>query len=361
MTLIGVDVIVLFGQRSFTLWRHMDTQRMEQAQEPTQIVGQSQQAAMMRIFARSASKTNSTVFLTGETGVGKDRLAEHIHALSERSGKFVPIVCGAIPKELMESELFGHERGSFTGAYETKIGLFEEASEGTLFINELDSMPLPLQVTLLRFTEGRSIRRLGSREEKTIQTRLIVGTNADPQKLIAKGEFRSDLWYRLNVLPYHVPALRERLEDIPVLSRYLLDRYESTKKFSLDALEAMQQHSWPGNIRELDNVVQRGIFFSMENEVISREHLRLDTPELPDSSAQGMAQLEPQDFLSDKVLSSGKFPTYSEWCNIYFPRLFQESGRNVAKAARIAGMKRVTLYNHVKRLGLKHLALREKK
>ncbi len=339
----------------------MDTQRMEQAQEPTEIIGQSQQAAMMRIFAHSAARTNSTVFLTGETGVGKDRLAERIHVLSKRMGKFVPIVCGAIPKELMESELFGHERGSFTGAYETKIGLFEEASEGTLFINELDSMPLSLQVTLLRFTEGRSIRRLGGREEKTIQTRLIVGTNADPQKLIAKGEFRSDLWYRLNVLPYHVPALRERLEDIPVLVQYLLERYESTKKFSPKAFEAMQEHSWPGNIRELDNVVQRGIFFSNADEIIGPDHLRLERVEAPPLSTSEESPLEPKDLLLDKFLTSRKFPTFKEWRDSYFPILFRESGRNVAMAAKLADMPRSNLYNHITRLNLKHLVTRKEK
>lgn len=301
----------------------MNTVRLEQAQSPSEIIGNSSKATHMRVFGRLVAKTDATVFLTGETGSGKDRLAEYIHETSELPGKFVPVVCGSIPKELMESVLFGHERGSFTGAAERRIGLFEQADNGTIFINEVDSMPLHLQVSLLRFTEGKSIRRLGGYQELTIKTRLIVGTNSDPEALVARGEFRGDLWHRLNVIRYHVPPLRERLDDIPVLTKHFLERYGAQKVVSEAAFEAMKKYPWPGNIRELHNAIQRGIFYSSNDQTIKEEDLMLDKRAVLPA---GIA------------LNLESWPKLKDLCDDYVALVLEKVDGSQTEAAKILGI-----------------------
>ena len=205
---------------------------------------------------------NSTVLITGETGSGKERVARYLHHISDRRDKpFVPVNCGSIPDNLLESELFGYEAGAFTGAVrEGRKGLIEAANGGILFLDEIGELPLNQQVKILRVLQGKSLTRVGGVEEIPIDIRVIAATNSNLTGKIKSGEFREDLYYRINVIPIHVPPLRQRAEDIPILAKFFLKHYCKeqgvVKQFTSSAIEKMKEYSWPGNVRELDNVVE---------------------------------------------------------------------------------------------------------
>jgi PAS domain S-box-containing protein len=228
------------------------------------------------------SNTNTTIFLYGETGVGKDRIADEIHNKSSRSrkGLIVRINCGAIPETLLESELFGYEKGAFTGANkEGKAGLFEVADGGTLFLDEVEAMPLILQSKLLRVVQNFEITRLGSTTSKKVDVRLICASNQVLKKLVEKKLFREDLFYRLNVVPMFIPPLRERVEDIPYLAYFFLNRFNrknsKTKTISKEAMNRLSEYSWPGNVRELENLIERMVV-AIRDECIMPHHLPLE-------------------------------------------------------------------------------------
>ncbi|MCX6558579.1 MAG: sigma-54 dependent transcriptional regulator [Candidatus Aminicenantes bacterium] len=222
---------------------------------------------MRKIFELidTIAQTDSTILISGESGTGKELIARAIHGKSSRSGqKFVSINCGALPENLLESELFGHKKGSFTDAYQDKEGLFETANHGTLFLDEISEMSQKMQVKVLRAIQEKVIRRVGGNQEILVDVRIITATNRDLVERIEKGEFRSDLYYRLNVISIKVPPLRERKDDIPILMQYFLLRYN--KKFAKNivgfekkVLECFQNYNWPGNVRELENFIERGI------------------------------------------------------------------------------------------------------
>jgi transcriptional regulator with PAS, ATPase and Fis domain len=207
--------------------------------------------------------TPTTVLITGESGTGKELVARAIHALSaRRNAPFVGINCASIPSALLESELFGHERGSFTSATKRKLGLFEEASHGTLFLDEIGEMEPAMQAKLLRVLQEKSIRRVGGVREVTVDVRVVTATNRDLVQRMASGAFREDLFYRLNVFPIPIPPLRERREDIPILAKFYLDDYSRAfgaqfQEIAPEALRMLQQYRWPGNIRELRNILER--------------------------------------------------------------------------------------------------------
>lgn len=237
--------------------------------------------AMQSIYevVMRVSQTDASVFLHGETGVGKDRIAEEIHNISDRSktGILVKINCSAIPETLLESELFGYEKGAFTGAKkEGKPGLFEIADKGTLFLDEIDSMPLSLQAKLLRVLQNFEIRRLGSTSTKKVDVRLICATNQNMKESILKNRFRSDLYYRLNVIPIHIPPLRERFDDIPHLVNLFLRQYNKKhsmkKTLSAEVSKVLMSYSWPGNVRELANMIERLVVLS-RNDCIMPEDI----------------------------------------------------------------------------------------
>jgi two-component system, NtrC family, response regulator PilR len=211
------------------------------------------------------AQTDSTVLISGESGTGKELIARAIHSKSRRSGqKFISINCGALPENLLESELFGHKKGAFTDAYQDKEGLFESASQGTLFLDEISEMSQKMQVKILRAIQEKVIRRVGGNHEIEIDVRIITATNRDLVDSIEKGEFRSDLYYRLNVISIKVPPLRDRKEDIPILMQYFLQRYnkrfaKEIQGFEKKVLDCFQNYNWPGNVRELENFVERGV------------------------------------------------------------------------------------------------------
>jgi two-component system response regulator PilR (NtrC family) len=224
------------------------------------------------------AQTDSTVLISGESGTGKELIARAIHSKCSRSSqKFISINCGALPENLLESELFGHKKGSFTDAYQDKEGLFEAANQGTLFLDEISEMSQKMQVKILRAIQEKVIRRVGGNQEIQVDVRIITATNRDLVESIEKGEFRSDLYYRLNVISIKVPPLRERKEDIPILMQYFLQRYN--KKFAKDiqgfekkVLECFQNYNWPGNVRELENFIERGIALE-KGQIISASSL----------------------------------------------------------------------------------------
>ena len=246
---------------------------------------------MREIFAMATrvAKTDATVLVQGESGTGKELLARAIHANSpRRSGPFVPINCGAIPETLLESELFGHEKGAYTGAHIQRKGKIEVAEGGTLFLDEIGEMSLLLQVKLLRFLQEREIERIGGRERIRVNVRIIAASNKDLTAEIAANHFREDLYYRLSVVTIKVPPLRERGEDILLLANAFLRRncVERRRKvrFSNDALQAMLNHAWPGNIRELENKVQRAVIMA-QGRWVEPADLELQTFETPDATA----------------------------------------------------------------------------
>ncbi len=227
------------------------------------IVGTSDK--MQKIFSLidKVASTDSTVLILGESGTGKELVARALHFNSTRSANpFVPVNCGAIPEELLESELFGHEKGAFTGAFRARIGRFELASSGSIFLDEVSEMSPNLQVKLLRVIQEREFERVGGVKSIRADVRIIAATNRDLEEEVAQGRFREDLYYRLNVIPLHLPPLRDRIEDIPLLTKHFLDKYRTGKSpkkvdFGKKAMSALMRYRWPGNVRELENLVER--------------------------------------------------------------------------------------------------------
>tara|TARA_B110000114_G_C15056477_1_gene383496 strand:+ start:81 stop:1211 length:1131 start_codon:yes stop_codon:yes gene_type:complete len=250
------------------------------------INGESSETKSMKNLIAMVSQTDSTALILGETGTGKDIVAQAIHKCSKKKGSFVTVNCAAIPSELLESELFGHEKGSFTGADKLRKGRFEQSSGGSLFLDEIGDMPLPLQAKLLRAIESKSIQRVGGAEDIKINLRLICATHRDLEKKVESGEFRADLFFRINVLPINVPSLAERRTDIPSLLKSLIETLNVEKsvqpKFTADAITSLTKHNWPGNVRELKNVIERACIIFPGQEVTStnifENLLRLKVP-----------------------------------------------------------------------------------
>jgi two-component system response regulator PilR (NtrC family) len=228
------------------------------------IIGRSTRMQEIFTIVQRIAKTMSTVLISGESGTGKELIARAIHYNSSRRGKFVSINCGALPENLLESELFGHERGAFTGAIREKRGLFSEADRGTIFLDEIGETSTGMQIKLLRVLQDRVVRKVGSNTETQIDVRVIAATNQDLAESIKNGTFREDLFYRINVIPIALPALRQRKEDIPLLVEHFISKYCANlgvpqKKISSDAMRAIEKYQWPGNVRELENVIERMI------------------------------------------------------------------------------------------------------
>jgi DNA-binding NtrC family response regulator len=303
----------------------------------SRLVGAS--AAMQKVYDLIAkvAPTDATVLLTGESGTGKEVVAETIHDLSKRRrGSFLPLNCGAMPEGLIESELFGHERGSFTGATQLRRGYFERATGGTLFLDEIAEMPIELQVKLLRVLETGSATRIGGDQPFTVDARVIAATNRSPEKAVSDGKLREDLLYRLNVFPMVLPPLRERGDDLELLAEYFLEELNraegSSKRFSHGVYARLRTYSWPGNVRELKNLIHRA-FILAENEV--DPELPAETPVGPGDLAAGsrpgtsLAEIERRVILSTLQHNSG----------------------DKRKTAEMLGISLKTLYNRLKLYG----------
>jgi DNA-binding NtrC family response regulator len=309
------------------------------------IVGNSN--AMMDVLSMvsKVAKTDSTVLITGESGTGKELIAKATHLNSRRKNRsFITINCGALPENLQESELFGHVRGAFTGAIKDKRGLFQEANGGTLFLDEIGETALSTQVKLLRFLQDGEIRRVGENEPLYVDVRLIAATNKDLRKLLEAGTFREDLYYRLNVIPIDLPALRDHTDDIPLLIDHFLKSYaERTKKsnpsISPEAMKCLMQYDWPGNVRELENVIERAMILAPRNviapedlpiTIMENKHKRIAEPVVIPGTEQTLEELEKKHIL----LMLEKY----EW--------------NQKKASDILGISTTTLWRKLKLYGI---------
>ena len=309
----------------------------------SEIVGQS--AALRRVLkeVETVASTDSTVLIYGETGTGKELIARAIHNHSLRcSNPFVKLNCAAIPTGLLESELFGHEKGAFTGAIAQRIGRFELANRGTIFLDEIGDIPLELQPKLLRVLQEREFERLGSTRTLHTDARLIAATNANLAQRVDEKRFRSDLYYRLNVFPISIPPLRERSEDIPFLVRYFVEKYARRMNRRIDsipakAMNALSAYHWPGNVRELENFVERAVILSSGSE------LQLPVGELaqPNNSSTAVSQNNPATLKDAEREHILRTLNDTKWI----------IGGPTGAAARL-GMKRTTLHSLVKRLGI---------
>ena len=290
---------------------------------------------MQEVFAliRKVAATNAPVLLLGESGTGKEMAAAAIHRRSTRKeGPFVAINCNAIPENLLESELFGHEKGAFTGAHVQRKGLLETASGGTLFLDEIGELPPAIQVKLLRFLQEQRLQRVGGRQEIQVDTRLVAATNADLKELIEKGQFREDLYFRLAVVTIRLLPLRERGEDVVSLAREFLQRYagqngQAKMVFAPDALRAMNRYSWPGNVRELQNRVKRGVIMASGSRVTAKDLELDDEKGLTGSSAttlkQAREQVEREMVEQALKKNSGKITTAAADLGISRPTLYE--------------------------------------
>lgn len=291
---------------------------------------------MLKIFEliRIVAPTNATVLIMGETGTGKEVVARAIHHQSKRrSNLFIATSCAALPESLLESELFGHEKGSFTGAVERKKGKFEAADKGTLFLDEIGEINANTQVHLLRALEDKRITRIGSNEELAVDTRVITATNKDLRHMVMQGQFREDLYYRLKVVTINLPPLKDRREDILPLAEHFLKKYaeENSKdviNLSPEVIEFMLHYSWPGNVRELENMIEHGVILST-------------------TSAITMAEL-PQDIIHP---IPEKEKTIEAVTKHHILHVLEETKGNITEAAKILGIQRMTLYNKLKKYG----------
>jgi len=282
------------------------------------------------------AKSNATVLITGESGTGKELVARAVHSQSYRRDKpFVPISCAALPESLLESELFGHEKGAFTGAHAQRKGKIEFANRGTLFLDEIGEMSANIQVHLLRVLEEKEFARVGGNDLIKVDVRVVSATNRDMQKAIDSGQFREDLYYRLNVVTIDLPPLRERKEDIPLLAEHFLKKFvvenqKEVSSFCPEVIDFLLKYQWPGNVRELENTIERAVILAQSSEIQLADLLQKNSPLVSSASAgRSLKEVEMNHIIS----------------------VLNETGGNYTRAAKILGISRATLYNRAKAYG----------
>jgi DNA-binding NtrC family response regulator len=307
------------------------------------IIGRSPASEAIRAFIAKVKDTSAPVFIYGESGTGKELIARAIHDRGRRCrGPFVAVNCGAIPDHLLESELFGHARGAFTGALRDKAGLIEEACAGTFFLDEIGDLSLPLQAKLLRLLQEKEIRRIGETRTRPVDTRFISATNKDLEQEIERGSFRLDLSFRLRILTIEVPPLRERREDFLPIANHILDRYcrdlnRERVHISPEAMELMMNYSWPGNVRELQNEIQRCLVLAAGEDLIKKEHLS--------------ARINPKRETSSPVLYN-YFAAKADFERRFLTQALDRFGRNKARTAAGVGLTRQGLFKLLKKHNL---------
>lgn len=299
----------------------------------TGIIGRSPRMRELFGLLRKVMETSSTVLVMGESGTGKELAARAIHSGSTRNSKpFVAVNCGAIPENLIESELFGHVRGAFTGAVGEHPGLFEQANGGTVFLDEIGELPLAMQTRLLRVLQEREVRRVGGNSIRKVDVRVVAASNRDLEELVKSGSFREDLYYRINVFQIVMPPLRERIEDIPLLVEHMLQKYGSVSKcsgISSEALKALMNYSFPGNVRELENIIERAL-------VLNSDRITIDT--LPHAVQGGVQRF---DCLGSLDIPDNGFDLETMLENLekqYLMKALEKSGGNKTQAAELLGM-----------------------
>ncbi|MCF7222038.1 sigma-54-dependent transcriptional regulator [Marilutibacter chinensis] len=318
----------------------------------SRLYGQSPAMTSLRQTIAKVARSQAPVYIAGESGVGKELVARTIHAEGARaSGPFVPVNCGAIPSELMESEFFGHKKGSFTGAHADKPGLFQSADGGTLFLDEVAELPLPMQVKLLRAIQEKSVRAVGANSENPVDVRILSATHKDLSKLVAEGRFRQDLYYRINVIELRVPPLRERLDDLPGLSAKILGRLAEAQGRpvpTLDdgAVEALREYPFPGNVRELENILERALALA-DGELLTAEDLHLPRREEDSRAGVDPRNLDPRD------TATSALPSYIEEIErAAIQHALQENRYNKTRTAQALGITFRALRYKLKKLGI---------
>jgi DNA-binding NtrC family response regulator len=317
--------------------------RRRDRSETSRPIGRSRPFTEVLRLADTVAPTDSTVLITGESGTGKEVLARYLHERSERAqGPFVSINCGALPENLLESELFGHVKGSFTGAVRDKQGLFVAAKGGTFFLDEVGEMSPAIQVKLLRAIQEREVAPVGATETIPVDVRIIAATNRDLEEEIRRGGFRSDLYYRLNVITVHLPPLRDRPEDVPLLAEHFLQRFAKGRghtppRLAPDAMEALQRYDWPGNVRELENALERAAVLSADGEIAAAA--------LPTR----LTEAEARPLVSDRLPPN---PTLEIIERAYIYWVLQAEGGNKSRAAEVLGIDPSTLYRKLLRYGM---------
>jgi transcriptional regulator with GAF, ATPase, and Fis domain len=320
------------------------------------LIGASEAMGAVHEFVEKVADSDSTVLIQGESGTGKELVARMLHFNSLRRDRpLVPVNCGAIPENLLESELFGHEKGSFTGALTTRMGRFELAHGGTLFLDEVGEMSMPLQVKLLRALQERSFERVGGSKTIRVDVRIIAATNQDLEQAVHERRFRQDLYYRLNVIPLTIPPLRDRRSDIPLLAEHFLQRFNELKRASVKgvdaaAMDCLVHYSWPGNIRELENLVERLVILKKTGTVT--------VADLPEKITQGRSTWAPPASANgqEPELFNGTGVDLVKAIELYENRLITEALRKsngvTSKAAQLLRVNRTTLVEKLKRKGL---------
>ncbi|MGB3072161.1 MAG: sigma 54-interacting transcriptional regulator [Ottowia sp.] len=326
------------------------------------LVGQSRPFAQALELLRKAAGTNVTVLLTGETGVGKERFARGLHAMSARKDKpFIAVNCAALPGDLIESELFGAEKGAYTGSAASRPGRFERADGGTLFLDELGELPLSAQAKLLRVLQDGAVERLGATQARKVNVRIVAATNVDLAAAVKSGRFRQDLMYRIDVYPIHIPALRERPDDVELLARHLLQRFTTLHEkavagFTDRALDALRHHDWPGNVRELENLVERGVILAGTGEMVDEGDLFPSSPRRGELTVNQAGQLEqclhgPAATLAQNALGQGV--RLDDLESALIQAAVTASEGNLSAAARTLGLTRPQLSYRLDRIKAK--------
>jgi two-component system, NtrC family, response regulator HydG len=315
------------------------------------VVGRSRAMAALTRLVHRVARTDTTALIVGETGTGKELVARALHTLGSRvAQRFVPLNCAAIPTELLESELFGHVRGAFTGADRDRAGLFEEAHHGTLFLDELAELRSSLQSKLTRALDERKVRRVGDSRERAIDVRVIAATHRDLEAMVRSGDFREDLFYRLRVASIDVPALREREGDIPLLATHFLGELTGRAKndrlvgFSAPAMALLERHTWPGNVRELRATIERAS--------IVAEGPRIEVSDLP-PELRGEADAIAHADLASMTYQGAVDTSREETTKRYLEAVLRKTGGNVMKAAELAGIERESFYRLLRRCGMR--------